>query len=138
MDLNTFGNDLIKQLARIANSAEAIEAGMKGKSAGTTTSTTPAAATETKPKADAKAKTETKPKAEAKTEAKPKHDLAEMKAALISVKDTISMDAAKAIFSKHGYDKMSEIQPVHYDTIFDEATAALEAGAEETEADDDL
>lgn len=133
MDLNTFGTDVVKHLARIANAAEGIEAGMKSGGAKTTTSA-PAAE-----KAAPAGKASTaKAKVEEKKETKPKHDFAEVKAVLITVKDTISKEAAQAVFKKYGYDAMSGIQPEHFDVIFDDATKALEStdsASDETEDD---
>lgn len=121
MDLNTFGADLIKQLARIADAIEA-------KSGTATVASTNAA--EEVPAAKTKPATKTKPAAKAAAEEKvakaPKRDFAEVKAALIAVKDTIGKDAAQDVYRKYEYEAMSKIQPEHFEAIFNDATEALE------------
>lgn len=136
MDLNTFGADLIKQLSRIANSAEVIEQKLGGKVAVSNTVTTPAA----DEPAAAKTTRATKPKPEATKSSKPVNDRDAVKKALITVKDTISKEAAQKVYQKFGYEAMSAIEEKDFDAIFAEATKVLEAaeqaGDEPVDEDD--
>lgn len=133
MDLNTFGADLIKQLARIADAIEsksgaAVTNTISAQDTGAVAET--AAATKVAPKRKAAAeKAPVAEKAPEKT-ASPKRDFAEVKAALIKVKDTIGKDAAQEVYRTYDYEAMSKIQPEHYDAVFNDAEAALAKFAE--------
>lgn len=140
MNLNDFGANLITQLTRIADALESKQV------APTTANSAAAAEPESKPAAkkttQAAAKKTTQPAAEKPAAEKPaaKRDFAEVKAILITVKDTIGKEAAQECYRTYEYTAMSKIQPEHYDAIFDDATKALEefeAGGNDS-GDDDL
>lgn len=60
----------------------------------------------------------------AETKSGPKHDQAEVNAALIALKDTFGAEHAKAIIKDvGGVDKMSDIKEDKYDAVFDAAKA---------------
>ena len=134
MDLNSFGESIVKHLARIANSLEVIEGAARG-----------AGAPAGKPAAsDAKVdKGTTKPetkKAETKKEetAKPKHSRDEVNAALVKLKDDCGGDVAKAIIKDvGGVNKMADIPDDKLDAVF---KAAEEKHAEMVNdaGDDDI
>lgn len=115
MDLNSFGESIVKHLARIANSLEVIEGAARG-----------AGAPAGKPAAsDAKVdKGTTKPetkKADTKKEetAKPKHSRDEVNAALVKLKDDCGGDVAKAIIKDvGGVNKMADIPDDKLDAVF--------------------
>ena len=132
MDLNKFAETLIGQLTRIA---DALEGGAKvsGNTAAAATEAAPAEKPAAKPKAAA-----TKPKAEVKASTKPKNDRDAVKKGLITVKDTVSKEAAQAIYQEFGYAAMSAIEEKDFDAIFDKCTevlAANEPGGDEEEDD---
>jgi hypothetical protein len=138
MDLNTFGEKLVAQLSRIANAAETIEAVMKsGKGPAASTGTNTAPATET---AAAKKKREAAEALAAAAAAGPKADRPAVNKALVELKDTISKEAAQAVYQKYGYTAMSKIEEKDFDAILADAVAALAAGAnvEKEEEEDDL
>jgi len=138
MDLNTFGEKLIAQLSRIANSAETIEKVMNGGKLGaqspdTTTSSAPAeTAAEKKARLAAEKKAA---EAAAAANAAPKADRAAVNKALVELKDTVSKEAAQAVYQKYGYTAMSKIEEKDFDAIKADAEAALEA-AKNTSVDD--
>lgn len=130
MNLNDFGANLIAQMTRIADALESKQAAP--------TAANSAAEPESKPAA----KKTTQAAAEKPAAEKPaaKRDFAEVKAILITVKDTIGKEAAQECYRTYEYTAMSKIQPEHYDAIFDDATKALEefeAGGNDS-GDDDL
>lgn len=127
MDLNTFGSELIKHTARIANAAEGIEAHLRG------TKADPKGTPKAEPKAESKPKAEPKPTAK-----KPTKTFDEVKAALVQVKDTIGKEEAQAIYQKYGYTAMSKVEEKDFDAVFADATAALEAHEAGGEGDEDL
>ncbi len=139
MNLNDFGANLIAQMTRIADALESKqEAPATAKSAATEPESKPAA----KKAAPAAAKKAAPAAAEKPVAEKPaaKRDFAEVKAILITVKDTIGKEAAQDCYRTYEYTAMSKIQPEHYDAIFDDATKALEefeAGGNDS-GDDDL
>ena len=116
MDLNSFGEGVIKHLARIANSLEVIEGAARG---GAGAPAGKPAASDTKVD-----KGTTKPenkKAETKKEeaAKPKHTRDEVNAALVKLKDDCGGDVAKAIIKDvGGVNKMADIPDDKLDAVF--------------------
>lgn len=112
MDLNSFGESIVKHLARIANSLEVIEAATRG---GAGTPTGKPAAGETKvDKGAAK-----KPDAKKEETAKPKHSRDEVNAALVKLKDDCGGDVAKAIIKDvGGVNKMADIPDDKLDAVF--------------------
>ena len=130
MDLNSFGESIVKHLARIANSLEVIEAATRG---GAGTPTGKPAAGETKVDKGAK-----KPDAKKEETAKPKHSRDEVNAALVKLKDDCGGDVAKAIIKDvGGVNKMADIPDDKLDAVF---KAAEEKHAEMVNdaGDDDI
>lgn len=83
--------------------------------------------------------TSTKKETEKKTG--PKHTKAEATEAIVTLKDTVDIDAAKQLLAAHGFKKVADITEDKFDVLFDEATAQLEAhnaGGEDENADDDI
>jgi hypothetical protein len=81
--------------------------------------------------------TTTKKETEKKTG--PKHTKAETTEAIVTLKDTVGVDAAKTLLAAHGFKKVADITEDKFDVLFDEATAQLEehnAGGEENTDDD--
>lgn len=74
--------------------------------------------------------------------AKPKHNKAETTEAIVALKDTVGVDAAKALLGEHGFKKVADITEDKFDVLFDSATEQLEAfKAENTgdsEGEDDI
>lgn len=71
----------------------------------------------------------------------PKHTKAETTEVIVALKDTVGVDAAKALLGAHGFKKVADITEDKFDALFDEATAQLEAhnaGGAEENADDDI
>lgn len=145
MDLNTFGEKLVAQLARIANSAEAIEAAMKGGKVAVAATTTPAADAKKPTAAEKKAAADAEAAAKAAASA-PKTDRPTLNKALVAVKDTISKEAAQAVYQPFGYTAMSKIEEKDFDAVLAAANKELEDFANKTGAyaagadaeDDDL
>jgi len=142
MDLNDFGSKLIGQLSRIANSMEVLENVAKGGKGDVVASTT--GKTETGETAAAKKKREAEEAKAAKAAADaanaPKADRPAVNKALVSLKDTVSKEAAQAVYQKYGYTAMSKIEEKDFDAILADAEAALAAaqnGAND-DGDDDL
>lgn len=84
-------------------------------------------------------KTTTKKEPEKKTG--PKHTKAETTEAIVTLKDTVGVDAAKQLLAAHGFKKVADITEDKFDALFDEATAQLEAhnaGGDDENADDDI
>lgn len=144
MELNKFGELLIASLTRIA---EALEGAGK---APTTAAASSAAAGET---AAAKKKREAAEKAAADAAAAaanaPKADRPAVNKALVTLKDTVSKEAAQAVFKSFGYEAMSKIEEKDFDKVLAAATKELEDFANKTgkyapddapldEGDDDL
>jgi hypothetical protein len=144
MDLNTFGEKLVAQLSRIANSAEAIEAAMKGGKVAVA-ATTPAADAKKPTAAEKKAAADAEAAAKAAASA-PKTDRPTLNKALVAVKDTISKEAAQAVYQPFGYTAMSKIEEKDFDAVLAAANKELEDFANKTGAyaadasgaDDDL
>ena len=144
MDLNTFGAQLLAALARIAG---ALENGAQ------VTNNAPAAAADKPETAAAKKKREAA-EAEAAAAAAaasnaPKADRAAVNKALVTLKDTVSKEAAQEVFKAFGYAAMSKIEDKDFDKILAAATKELEDFANKTgkyaaddapldEGDDDL
>lgn len=130
MDLNTLAAAVIEQLTRIANAAEK-SVGAAPKAAAAATTTAPAGET-----AAAKKKREAEEKkaadAAAAAAAAPKADRPAVNKALVSVKDTISKDAAQAIYKQFGYEAMSKIEDKDFDKVLALATQELEDFAAKT------
>lgn len=83
--------------------------------------------------------TTTKKETEKKTG--PKHTKAETTEAIVTLKDTVGVDAAKTLLAAHGFKKVADITEDKFDVLFDEATEQLEAhnaGGEGENADDDI
>lgn len=144
MDLNTFGEKLIAQLSRIANSAETIEKALNGGKLGaqspdTSTNSAPAeTAAEKKARLAAEKKAS---EAAAAANAAPKAQRADVNKALVELKDTVSKEAAQAVYQKYGYTAMSKIEEKDFDAIKADAEAALAAAANtgvDDANDDDL
>jgi len=131
MDLNTFGEKLVAQLSRIANSAEAIEAAMKGGKVAVA-ATTPAADAKKPTAAEKKAAAEAE--AAAKAASAPKTDRPTLNKALVAVKDTISKEAAQAVYQPFGYTAMSKIEEKDFDAVLAAANQELEDFANKTGA----
>ena len=140
MELNKFAESLIAQLSRIANSLEVIEGVAKSGKGPAASSTTTSAATTTETAA-AKKKREAAEAAAAAAAAKPTADRPAVNKALVELKDTVSKEAAQAVYQKYGYTAMSKIEEKDFDAVLADAVAALAAAAEvevETETEDDL
>jgi hypothetical protein len=137
MDLNDFGSKLIQQLSRIANSAESMEQALKsGKSAGTATAANNQAPSETAAEKKARLAAEKKASdAAAAAASAPKADRAAVNKALVELKDTVSKEAAQAVYQQYGYTAMSKIEEKDFDAVKADAEAALEA-AKSTNVDD--
>ena len=115
MDLNSFGESIVKHLARIANSLEVIEGAARGAGA---PAGKPAASEAKVDKGTTKPETK---KAETKKEetAKPKHSRDEVNAALVKLKDDCGGDVAKAIIKDvGGVNKMADIPDDKLDAVF--------------------
>lgn len=140
MDLNTFGTSVVTQLSRIANSLETIEKAANGGTLGaqapgssTNTSTqTPAGETGAQKKARL---AQEKKDAAAAAASGPKVERADVNTALVSLKDTVSKEAAQAVYQKYGYTAMSKIEEKDFAAIKADAEAALEK-AKNTTVDD--
>ena len=90
-------------------------------------------------KSTSSTKSTTKKETEKKTG--PKHTKAETTEAIVTLKDTVGVDAAKALLAAHGFKKVADITEDKFDVLFDEATEQLEAhnaGGEGENADDDI
>lgn len=147
MELNAFAAALLAALGRIAG---ALEGG----------SVTPAA-TETTGKTETAAEKKKREKAEAEAAAAaaaasaaansttaPKADRAAVNKALVTLKDSVSKEAAQEVFKAFGYAAMSKIEEKDFDAILAAATKELEdfanktgkyaAGADDLNSDDDL
>ena len=119
MDLNTFAVAIVTQLTRIADALSA--------SSAVVTSAETSAPAKAAPAKAAPAKS-----------AKPKNDRDAVKKALITVKDTISKEAAQAIYQEFGYEAMSAIEDKDFDAIFEKCAEALAANDDSgDEAEDD-
>lgn len=71
----------------------------------------------------------------------PKHTKAETTEAIVTLKDTVGVEAAKALLGAHGFKKVADITEDKFDALFDEATAQLEAhnaGGDDENGDDDI
>lgn len=125
MDLNTFGAQLLAALGRIAGALE------NGASPATTTAaTTTAPAGET---AAAKKKREAgEAAAAAKAASAPKADRPAVNKALVTLKDTVSKDAAQAVYKAFGYEAMSKIEEKDFDKVLEAANKELEDFANKT------
>lgn len=120
MDLNQFGAELIKHLARIANAVEGIEAKLGKGAAASTTSTATVDKGVSKPAASDKKEA----KAEKKEAAKPKHTRDEMTAALVKLKDDCGKEHAAAVIKEvGGVAKMADIPDDKIDAVYDAAEA---------------
>ena len=116
MDLNSFGESIVKHLARIANSLEVIEAATRG---GSGTPTGKPAAGETKVDKGATKPDTKKPETKKEETAKPKHSRDEVNAALVKLKDDCGGDVAKAIIKDvGGVNKMADIPDDKLDAVF--------------------
>lgn len=85
-----------------------------------------------KPAADKPAATKPaagKNKPAAKPEAPAGATKAQMQAALNEVKEALGTDAARAIITDHGFQKMGEITEDQYQSVYDSAKAAIEPQA---------
>jgi len=102
MDLNTFGAQLLAALARIAGALE---------NGASPAATTAAVQTNTAPVTETAAakKKRLAEEAAAKAASEPKVDRPAVNKALVAVKDSISKEAAQAIFKAFGYEAMSKI-----------------------------
>lgn len=73
------------------------------------------------------------------TKVAPKHNKAETTEVIVTLKDTVGVDAAKTLLAAHGFKKVADITEDKFDVLFDEATAQLEAHEpEQTGGDDDI
>lgn len=124
MDLNTFGEKLIAQLSRIANSAEVIEAGFKSGKVTGATSTAVVNETKTETAAEKKKRLAAEAAAEAAAN-KPKADRPAVNKALVELKDTVSKEAAQAVYQVFGYTAMSKIEEKDFDAVLAAATKEL-------------
>lgn len=132
MDLNTFGEKLVAQLARIANAAETIEGVMKAGGKGSVATTS--AADAKKPTAAEKKAAAEAEAAAAKAASAPKTDRPTLNKALVAVKDTISKEAAQAVYQPFGYTAMSKIEEKDFDAVLAAANQELEDFANKTGA----
>lgn len=115
MDLNSFGESIVKHLARIANSLEVIEGAARGAGA---PAGKPAASDAKVDKGTTKPETK-KPDAKKEETAKPKHSRDEVNAALVKLKDDCGGDVAKAIIKDvGGVNKMADIPDDKLDAVF--------------------
>ena len=129
MDLNNLAVAIVTQLTRIA---DALSSQITVSASAETSAPAKAAPAKAAPAKAAPAKA-----APAKS-AKPKNDRDAVKKALITVKDTISKEAAQAIYQEFGYEAMSAIEDKDFDAIFEkcaEALAANDDGGDEAEDD---
>ncbi len=146
MDLNTFGTSVVTQLSRIANSLETIEKVANGGALGAPTpgSSTNTSAGEKPAAKGAKPTAAEKKAAEAAASAAsaPKADRPAVNAALVALKDTVSKEAAQAVYQKFGYTAMSKIEEKDFDAIKELAEAELEkaknTSVEDANEEDDL
>ena len=116
MDLNSFGESIVKHLARIANSLEVLEGAARG--AASTPATKPAASETKVDKGTTKPEAK-KPDAKKEETAKPKHSRDEVNAALVKLKDDCGGDVAKAIIKDvGGVNKMADIPDDKLDAVF--------------------
>lgn len=143
MDLNTFGTDVVKHLSRIANSMETLEKVANGGTlAAHSPDTKPTNSSAPAETAAAKKKREAAEAAAAAAANKPTADRAAVNKALVELKDTVSKEAAQAVYQKYGYTAMSKIEEKDFDAIKADAEAALEAAkntsVNDADADDDL
>lgn len=128
MQLNEFGTLLIAALTRIAEGVEAAAGKTPSPAA---TSSAPAGET-----AAAKKKREAEEKkaaeAAAAAAAAPKADRAAVNKALVTLKDTVSKEAAQAVYKAFGYEAMSKIEDKDFDKVLAAATKELEDFANKT------
>lgn len=140
MELNDFAAKMIQHLSRMANSLEAIEAAVKGGKVGSAPAADGAGKTEAPAEtAAAKKKRLAAEEAAAKAATAPKADRPAVNKALVELKDTVSKEAAQAVYQKYGYTAMSKIEEKDFDAILADAEAALadaQAGGQEAEDDD--
>lgn len=128
MDLNTFGEKLVAQLSRIANAAEVIENHFKGgtgKAAATNTAAATKTETPVKETAAEKKKREAAEAEAAKAASAPKADRPAVNKALVALKDTVSKEAAQAVYQVFGYTAMSKIEEKDFDAILAAAEKEL-------------
>ena len=124
MDLNNLAVAIVTQLTRIA---DALSSQITVSASAETSAPAKAAPAKAAPAKAAPAKS-----------AKPKNDRDAVKKALITVKDTISKEAAQAIYQEFGYEAMSAIEDKDFDAIFDKCAEALAANDDSgDEAEDD-
>ena len=136
MDLNSFGESIVKHLARIANSLEVIEGAARG-AAGAPAGKP--AASETKVDKGATKPETKKPETKKDEAAKPKHSRDEVNAALVKLKDDCGGDVAKAIIKDvGGVNKMADIPESKFDEVFAAAEAKHAEMVNEAEVDDDI
>lgn len=136
MDMNSFGESIVKHLARIANSLEVIEGAARGGAGAPAGKSTASDAKVDK----GTTKPETK-KAETKKEetAKPKHSRDEVNAALVKLKDDCGGDVAKAIIKDvGGVNKMADIPDDKLDAVFKAAEEKHAEMVSDAEVDDDI
>lgn len=97
-----------------------------------------AAAQGAAPAADKKATTgkttSTKPKADAKPS--PKHTKAEATEVVVTVKEKLGVDAAKALLANHGFKKVADLTEDKFDAVFEEGTALLDGADGDAAAED--
>lgn len=123
---------LIEALNKNTEAQLAVAAAMGGASSDAGSKSTSSKSTSTK-------STTTKKETEKKTG--PKHTKAETTEAIVTLKDTVGVDAAKSLLAAHGFKKVADITEDKFDVLFDEATAQLEAhnaGSDDENADDDI
>ena len=141
MELNDFAAKMIQHLSRMANSLEAIEAAVKGGKVGSAPAADAAGKSNEAPAetAAAKKKRLAAEEAAAKAATAPKADRPAVNKALVELKDTVSKEAAQAVYQKYGYTAMSKIEEKDFDAILADAEAALaeaQNGGGEAEDDD--
>src|ERR1700712_503667 len=135
MELNTFAEKLIAQFARIANSLEVIEGVVKSGKGVATSSTTTSAAVVTETATEKKKREAAEKKAAdaaAAAAAAPKADRPAVNKALVALKDTVSKEAAQAVFKSFGYEAMSKIEDKDFDAVLAAAEKELEDFANKT------
>lgn len=80
--------------------------------------------------ADAKKTTTTKTtggKGTTTTKTKPAHTKAEATEVVVTVKDTMGVEAAKKLLADHGFKKVADLTEDKFDVVFEQGTELLEA-----------
>lgn len=133
MELNTFGAELLKALGRIAGALEASAGSVNTSGPADTTGEKIESVADKKKRlaAEKKAADEAAAAAAAASKA-PKADRAAVNKALVTLKDTVSKEAAQEVFKAFGYAAMSKIEDKDFDAILAAATKELEDFANKT------